>query len=171
MTVRDDPIRTARLVLRPLVPGDAPAIAAALQDWEIVRWLTVVPWPYGLGDAEWFIAEAQAGRVHPRAITLDDALVGIVAIDAELGYWLSRDHWGRGLMTEAARALVERHFDDPENPDLRSGYLAGNDRSGQVLRKLGFQEIRMRSRHSRILGREVPSHEMILRRQDLSPLR
>ena len=37
--------RTARLLLRPGFPEDAPALAAAIADEAVVRNLAVVPWP------------------------------------------------------------------------------------------------------------------------------
>jgi RimJ/RimL family protein N-acetyltransferase len=48
--------RTARLLLRPGFPEDAPALARAIGDKAIARNLAVVPWPYTLRDAEAFLA-------------------------------------------------------------------------------------------------------------------
>ena len=44
-----DSITTARLTLRPPEPNDSPEITRAINDWEVVRWLSKVPYPY-LGD-------------------------------------------------------------------------------------------------------------------------
>lgn len=159
-------LRTARLLLRPVARGDAPAITAALQDWEVVRWLTSVPWPYGLEDALWFIGEAEAGRMAPLAITRDGTFLGVIATDGELGYWLSRAHWGQGYMPEAAEAVVAAVFADTDEDSLSAGYLDGNARSGAVLRGLGFQETGHGTRESKALRRAVPSVEMALTRAD-----
>ncbi|RYH03102.1 N-acetyltransferase [Salipiger sp. IMCC34102] len=51
-------LSTARLTLRPVVPADAPAIVAALSDWEVTRWLTLVPFPYTRADADGWIGRA-----------------------------------------------------------------------------------------------------------------
>ena len=48
----------APLVLTRPWPEDAPAIAEALSDWQVVRWLTAVPWPYRPADAAAFIDDA-----------------------------------------------------------------------------------------------------------------
>jgi RimJ/RimL family protein N-acetyltransferase len=48
--------RTARLLLRPGWAEDAPALAAAIADEAIVRNLATAPWPYGLREAEAFLA-------------------------------------------------------------------------------------------------------------------
>ena len=49
--------RTERLLLRPGWAEDAPALAAAIADEKIVRNLATAPWPYGLRDAEAFLAQ------------------------------------------------------------------------------------------------------------------
>ena len=49
--------RTERLLLRPGWAEDAPALAAAIADEMIVRNLATAPWPYGLRDAEAFLAQ------------------------------------------------------------------------------------------------------------------
>lgn len=155
-------LRTARLLLRPVERGDAEAITAGLQDWDVVRWLTSVPWRYGIEDALWFVGEAEAGRIAPLAITRDGAFLGVIATDGELGYWLARAHWGQGYMPEAAGAVVEAFFARAGADTLPSGYLQGNTRSGAVLKGLGFHETGQRTRQSKALCRAVPSVEMAL---------
>lgn len=159
-------LRTKRLQLRPVERGDAAAITAGLKDWEVVRWLTSVPWPYGLEDAHWFIGEAEAGRMAPLAITRDDVFLGVIATDGELGYWLARDHWGNGYMPEAAGAVVDAVFEGTDADCLSAGYLEGNLRSCSVLRGLGFRETGRQMRESRALGQELPSVAMRLSRAD-----
>ena len=78
-------IRTERLTLRPLRPEDAEPIARMIAEWEVIRWLTMPPHPYALADAEGFIAGA--GDTH-RAITRDEAFLGMVTLGTDLGYWL-----------------------------------------------------------------------------------
>jgi RimJ/RimL family protein N-acetyltransferase len=51
----DPIIRTSRLLLRPLAPADAEPLFALFADWEVVRWLSMPPWPYTLDDAKSFI--------------------------------------------------------------------------------------------------------------------
>ncbi len=103
-----DPIETERLLLRPPVPADAPAIARLVGDFEVSRWLAVVPHPYTLEDALEFI-EHISGR-WDRAITRDGELIGVVGITTSLGYWLGQPFWGCGYMSEAAGALVDAWF-------------------------------------------------------------
>src|SRR3954462_2880526 len=101
--------RTARLLLRPGFPEDAPALAGAIADEAIARNLANVPWPYRMRDAEAYLA----GPRHPG---LPSCLVFNLGAGApqladpsalarrplgvvELGYWLARPFWGRGIAT------------------------------------------------------------------------
>lgn len=157
-------IHTARLTLRPPTPDDAPAIAAALADWEVTRWLSAPPWPYGLDDALSFLSGA--GAADHWAIDRDGALAGLIGTKPDLGYWLARRFWGQGLMQEAAGAVVAAHFSDPDAGPLASGHFEGNDRSARVLQRLGFAYRGTGSAFARPLGREVAIRRMELTRAD-----
>jgi RimJ/RimL family protein N-acetyltransferase len=78
------------------------------------------------------------------AIEVDDRVVGsIVSWDAEederaVGYWLARDHWGKGFATEALRSFI---LVDETRPLF--GYVAAhNEASQRVLLHAGFVEAR-----------------------------
>ncbi len=156
---------TERLRLRALRPEDAPAIAEGIGDWQVIKWLTMPPWPYGLADAEWFIGdEASDGA---RVIEIAGQVAGVVHIEGregELGYWLARHFHGHGYMTEAAGALVAQHF-ALGGGDLNSGYLMGNGPSRNVLTKLGFSSTHVERKHARPLNADVDIQRMILTHQ------
>ena len=101
-------IETDRLVLRPPENGDAPAIARLIGNFEVSKWLTVVPHPYTLADGEAFVREI-AGP-WDRVITRTGEVIGVVGIKDSLGYWLGQPFWGQGFMSEAAGALVAEWF-------------------------------------------------------------
>ncbi|MCU9848677.1 GNAT family N-acetyltransferase [Defluviimonas sp. WL0024] len=157
-------IHTARLILRPPIPDDAPAIAAALADWEVTRWLSAPPWPYGIGDSRAFLSDA--GTADHWAIDHGGALAGLIDTKPDLGYWLARRFWGGGLMQEAAGAVVAAHFADPDAGPLASGHFEGNDRSARVLLWLGFAYRGTGPAFARPLGREVTIRRMELTRAD-----
>ena len=58
--------------------------------------------------------------------------------EGELGYWLGHPYWGRGLMTEAAKALIKAAFESLDYTTLWCGYYDGNERSHRVQDKCGF---------------------------------
>jgi len=157
-------LQTERLILRALRSKDAPAIVDALNDFEVSKWLTMVPFPYTLADADWFIAENAKGRFRARLIWAGARLIGTVGLDEELGYWLARDAWGHGYATEAARAVLEDHFVDPDADDVRSSHFVENKASHHVLTKLGFVDVGAHVHFSKARQAEVPGRSMLLTR-------
>ena len=106
------------------------------------------PWPYRLDDARQFLSLPD-DLSHPRWLifTRTDGppqLAGCIGIDSkdhgevELGYWISRPHWGRGYATEAGRAVL-RNVRTLGHKRLVASHFVDNPASGSVLRKLGFQ--------------------------------
>jgi RimJ/RimL family protein N-acetyltransferase len=141
--------RTQRLLLRPGWPEDAPALAQAIGDEAIVRNLARVPWPYGLKEAEAFLAGPKAqdeiGLLVFRRTHGAPQLIGSAGIHKdpgggyELGYWISRAHWGLGYATEAAEAVVAIARDGWRLKQLSASHFLATPASGRVLEKLGFR--------------------------------
>jgi RimJ/RimL family protein N-acetyltransferase len=108
------------------------------------------PHPYGIADAERFIALALA-RVPPSffAIEVAGRIAGgigytihsdVERVGAEVGYWLGHEFWGRGLATAAVRALTGHAF--RAHQELRRLYAvpyASNPASARVLEKAGYR--------------------------------
>lgn len=139
--------RTARLLLRPGWAEDAPALARVLGDKQVVMQLASAPWPYGLEEAESFLA-APRDPVLPTfliARRTDGApeLIGACGLArrpsgaVELGYWIARRHWGQGYASEASAAVIEiaRTLGLRQ---LEASHGLDNPASGRVLEKLGF---------------------------------
>ncbi|WP_157928898.1 GNAT family N-acetyltransferase [Pararhizobium haloflavum] len=141
-------IVTPRLVLRAPAMDDAGAIAAALGEFEVARMLARVPQPYDLTDArQWLtsIAEQQSAPFERHfAVTLEGRLVGMIGLEKrsdrpEIGYWLEKSCWGRGVMSEAVGAAVTWFFDTTPFDTLFAGVFADNPASFKLQEKLGFQ--------------------------------
>ncbi len=60
----------------------------------------------------------------------------------ELGYVLSKDYWGKGIMPEAVNALINYLFDELNLDFLTCGYYAFNSQSKRVQEKCGFKPYR-----------------------------
>jgi RimJ/RimL family protein N-acetyltransferase len=164
--------RTPRLLLRPGFPEDAPALAGAIADQAIVRNLAVVPWPYGLRDAEAFLASPR-DPVLPSLLVFERTraapqLVGACGLGrrasgaVEMGYWIARPFWGRGFATEAGAALIAiaRALGLPR---LEASHFIDNPASARVLDKLGFESTGLIApRLSCARGEEVPARLMRL---------
>ena len=139
--------RTERLLLRPGWAEDAPALARAIADEQVVRNLATAPWPYALKDAEAFLAAPRDPAMPSFLITErtdgEPRIVGACGLGrrpsgaVELGYWIARPHWGKGFATEASLALIDiaRTL---KLPRLEASHFIDNPASGRVLEKLGF---------------------------------
>jgi ribosomal-protein-alanine N-acetyltransferase len=160
---RDSPppvlLRTERLLLRELRPEDYPAISAYHDDPLVMRYL-VRPGDWSEESEYRTIVGRRltpwgAGRLgHTLVIVLveDDALIGDAALAPlparygpegrpalALGFTLSRERWGRGYATEAARELVRFAFEDLDVGAVYGGCLPENSASRRVLEKAGLR--------------------------------
>ncbi|HSQ98541.1 MAG TPA: GNAT family N-acetyltransferase [Sphingomicrobium sp.] len=165
--------RTPRLLLRPGFPEDAPALADTIADEAVARNLAVVPWPYKLRDAEAFLASPR-DPVLPSLLIFERTqaeprLVGSCGLGrrasgaVEMGYWIGRPYWGRGLATEACGALIEiaRTLG---LASLEGSHFVDNPASARVLEKLGFEPLGVIApRMSCARGEEVPARLMRLK--------
>lgn len=141
-------VRTESLLLRPGWAEDAPALAKAIAHEPIVRNLAQVPWPYRSFHAEEFLAAPKPVRL-PALLMFERTdgaprLVGGCGIhatddgDAEIGYWIAMDSWGRGFATQAGKALVAAAR-GLGHRRLTGRHFIDNPASGRVLQKIGFR--------------------------------
>ncbi|MCB1492061.1 MAG: GNAT family N-acetyltransferase [Rhodobiaceae bacterium] len=157
-------LKTRRLVLRaPGAPGDADRIFATMQDEEVVRWLARVPWPYERHHADGWVAGtadcAASGEEYAFAIDRG-GLIGMITLrgdgpEMNTGYWLERASWGKGIMTEAAAAVIAFGFNTLGVEAVTSGIFEGNDASLALQRRLGFTETGKSMAHSLYYGRDL----------------
>ena len=73
----------------------------------------------------------------------------------EIGYVLSKDYWGRGIMPEAVVAVIDYLFNDLELDFLTCGYYDFNKQSKRVQEKCGFKPYRKLVMETR-MGTEEP---------------
>ena len=165
--------RTERLLLRPGWAEDAPALAAAIADETIVRNLATAPWPYTIRDAEAFLAQPR-DPVLPSLLVFERTggaplLAGACGLGrrpsgaVELGYWIARPFWGRGIATEACSALIAiaRTLGLKQ---IEGSHFIDNPASGRVLEKLGFTAVGITApRMSCARGIEAPAKLLRLR--------
>ena len=162
---RDDVVpvlATARLVLRAPRRSDIKAIAVLANDRRIAANTARIPHPYAIEDAEQFVAAVNKREGEACfAVTLVGAPIGVCSVDlredgAEIGYWLGVPYWGRGLATEAVRALIDHAFGDLEHEALISGARVSNPASRRVLEKCGFQWTGVRLSRIRAINSAAP---------------
>ncbi|HZG52492.1 MAG TPA: GNAT family N-acetyltransferase [Pyrinomonadaceae bacterium] len=143
-------IETARLVLRKPVAADTPLIYEAYaRDPEVTRYLSWRP-HRAVADGEehsaQLLAAWESGKYFSWAIVVNDGgeLAGMISARpegwrVELGYVIGRRWWGRGLMTEAARAVVDYALARPEVWRVWGVCDVENLASARVLEKTGMR--------------------------------
>lgn len=147
-------VRSPRLTIRAFRPSDAAALQRQADDADVSHTLSDhFPFPYTMADAEQYlkIARPEDGdyAIFRRSDAGgDDVFVGgiklkrlpdVYARGAEVGYWIGREHWGRGLASEAVVAFSRWAFEShPDVHRLESLVYANNPASSRVLEKAGF---------------------------------
>lgn len=144
-------LETARLILRPPVLTDAPAIRELAGHPDIAATTLNIPHPYPEGAAEEFIENVRAAHEEGRGYSLamtrkaDGVLMGMIAMrprlefrHAEIGYWIGRPYWGQGYTSEAARRMVDYGFQELNLYRIYAGYFTDNPASRRVMEKAGM---------------------------------
>jgi ribosomal-protein-serine acetyltransferase len=138
------------LEVRYLEPGDAEDVFAVI-DVNRDRLRPWMPWvdpTLGPGDTRAFIESVRAtGSEDGLGIYVDRAFAGGIGLradevngDAEIGYWIGAAHEGKGLVTRACRALIDRAFGDLGLHRVTIRVAPDNARSRAIPERLGFRE-------------------------------
>ncbi|WP_210480253.1 GNAT family N-acetyltransferase [Naasia sp. SYSU D00948] len=153
MIVPDYPIRTERLLLRPLTSDDREALLAYRSIPEVCRYVPFEPMDLAEIDRRmggmWAVTSLpeQPGANITLGVEHDGVLVGDVVLmrpaepegTAEIGYIFSPDVAGRGFATEACRPLLALAFDDLGMHRVIGRLDARNAPSARVLERLGMR--------------------------------
>jgi len=138
-----------KYMIRDWCEEDAASIAKYANNKKI--WINLrdaFPHPYTMVTAKAFLSNAM--RMNPRlyfAIASDHEAIGSIGLmpgndvhrfTAELGYWLAEPFWGKGIMTNAVRALSEYAFGELGLHRIFAEPYTTNAASARVLEKSGF---------------------------------
>jgi RimJ/RimL family protein N-acetyltransferase len=146
----DDVIRTERLVLRRATMNDVAAFHAIFSDPEAMRYWSSLPHERVEQTRQWVDSMVNLDRAKSDdfVITLDGAAIGKMGAYRlpDFGFIVAREHWGKGLATEALKAfLAHRRGVDPGGR-LTADVDPQNDRSLGLLKRHGFVETGRKSR-------------------------
>ena len=151
------------VLLRDVTEDDLPVFFAHQQDPDACRMTAFQPRDKEAFQAHWARLFADA-TVLKRAILLDGQLVGNIATylhegEREVGYWIGKEHWGKGIATRALAALL---LVDKVRP-LFAHTAKQNPASKRVLEKCGFETIGEDSWTPSEGGEVVEEYILILR--------
>ena len=142
-------LRLERCTVRSWRPDDAASLVRHANNRNVWRNLRDrFPHPYTSADAEaWLRLMSETVPETNLAIDVGGAAVGGIGFtiqedvyrrSAELGYWLGEEFWGRGITTEAVRAVTTHAFATHDLCRLYAGVFEWNAASARVLEKAGF---------------------------------
>ena len=167
----DWPVRLVdgEVTLRPLAASDADEWRRARQRnaaW-LVPWDATVP-PGGEARPASFKSlvrrlskQARQGTTYPFAIDVDRRFAGQVTVNnivrgsamfASVGYWLDREHAGRGVMPRAVAMVIDHCFTAAGLHRIEIAIRPENSNSLRVVEKLGLREIGYAPRYLHIDG-------------------
>ncbi len=144
-----------QITLTPFLRTDKASLVRQINDKEIYDNTLLIPFPYTEQDADyWFdFVENQLntnGIQSNWAIRKEDGqLIGGIGFQLmygkashkdELGYWLARDYWGKGIMTNVVERFVKFGFEKRGLVRIAANVFSYNKGSARVLEKVGFKK-------------------------------
>jgi ribosomal-protein-alanine N-acetyltransferase len=146
-------LRTAHLLLGSFSPEDATELQRLAGAREIADTTVSIPHPYDLDHALAWIGQQRRETVRGRATNfairlLAGTLIGCVGLrdidpehqQAELGFWIGREWWGRGFAREAAAAMIQFGFDSLGLNRICAHHMVRNPPAGKVLQAVGMRQ-------------------------------
>ena len=142
--------------------SDKDALVRYLNDRDIYERTLRIPFPYTAEDADnWLnlvgtITQQQGCPVQWAIRDADDAIIGGCGFDdfqvgkshrAEIGYWLAKPFWGRGIMTAVVQRVCRHAFDNFGLVKITAHVFTYNPASARVLTKCGFEQEGLLRKH------------------------
>jgi len=163
-------IETKNLILRPYTLADSQLVAKLAGDIRVAETTLNIPHPYSEDLAREWISTHKNNWLNRTGISYavilkscaqlvgTASLVSISGEEAELGYWIGHEFWGKGYATEAASALVHQAFEKFSISVIIAEHLSSNPASGKVMAKIGMvkvDDIKKRDRNGLLSQIEV----------------
>ena len=141
-------LETKRLILRKFTENDIEALFLILKDKEVNTFLPWYPMK-NLEQAKKFYEERYTftylkpqGYAYAICLKSDNFPIGYIKVDMEephdFGYGLRKEFWHQGIVSEAAKAVVEQVKKDGL-PYITATHDVNNHRSGNVMKKVGMK--------------------------------
>ena len=166
-------LKTERLIIKSPEIDDKVELTQLINDYAVVQWLSNMPFPYRLEDAEEFIERSQEKvlkqKIKTYMIFHNKKMIGGIELrdfnehSCELGYWLGKKYWGKGFATEAVGRILELGFSELNLSNIYAAYKIGNEASKKVLEKSGFKFYRSKEEFDSVLEKNEQLIEMIRR--------
>lgn len=146
-------IKGKGFILRSFKKTDYKMLAKKINYKDIYRYTLNIPYPYKTSDAIKWVNRIvnQYKKKSPTnfhlAIEIDSEVTGCVSLKkieyghkAELGYWLAKQYWHKGIMSEAVAQIISLGFKKFKLKKIFACVIVGNTASLKVLAKNGFKK-------------------------------
>lgn len=141
-------VKASMLELRKFEARDEELLVSYLNDRELTHFLSSrIPQPYTHDSASWWVKTGSTiGTVY--AIIYNGVLVGSISAipgefekqrTAEIGYWVARPYWGKGIASSALAEFTQRVFESTNLIRLYASVFEANVASARVLSKCGYK--------------------------------
>ena len=142
----------SEISLTEIIPSDQAAVIQHLANREISDGTTGIAFPYGPEEFDvtmrTVVERAWEHGGHPVHFAIrdtNDSFIGCVAFSelveghsAEVGYWLAKPFWNRGIMTAAVGVACQYAIDNWNLVRISAPVFDGNAASARVLEKCSF---------------------------------
>lgn len=170
-------LETERLLLRPWREEDAEELYKYARDPKVGP---AAGWPVhtSVADSREIIRNVLSAEGTFAVVLKETGLpVGSIGImrnaniptgdgEAELGFWIGKPYWGRGLIPEAARECLRFCFGELKCERIWCGYYDGNEKSRRAQEKCGFVYHRTeKDKPCPLMGDVRTEHIMLLTRE------
>jgi len=130
--------------------GDEKELAANINDKSVSKYTSRIPFPYSLSDAKSWIKHCSGENKKRKikelnlAITIKGEVAGGISLfnleghKAEIGYWIAKKYWSRGIMTKAVGIVSRFGFSGLKLKRIYAPVFYHNDASSKVLENNGF---------------------------------
>lgn len=149
-------IKSKLFVLRPFRRGDETSLRENINDWHIYRSTGLIPHPYTMKHAkDWIKRNISLSNKKKKseinfALVIDGEIAGGIGLrsiglakiethKAEIGYWLAKKHWGKGIMTKAVKLVSDFGLRQLLFRRVYATVFVKNRASVRVLEKAGFK--------------------------------
>ena len=146
-------IKAKKFILRPYRKGDEKSLQENINDANVTRFMSSrIPFPYKIKDAKWWINRSLKLRRMKKpsavnfAIEVNGKVVGGMGVEysnerhrAEIGYWLGKKYWNRGIMAEAVKLTTNFGFKKLKLKRIFATVFPKNKISAYILEKNGYK--------------------------------
>lgn len=132
---------------------DIERLCIYLNDKDIYDRTLMIPYPYTIKDAEWWVLFVEESKFNNGRLTnwairdRNSMLIGGIGfhlkygLDShrdEIGYWLAKPYWNKGIMTKVVKKICQVGFEDFNLVRIEAVVFESNTPSCKVLEKAGF---------------------------------